>query len=311
MNGRGKLNFEIGILGIMWGTTFVATTSVLDVLSIGQYLALRWGIAGITSIIFVALNLVKVEFRRKNLKPLIVIMLLQPCVYATLETIGLNMTTASEASIILALMPITIALITTLILRERLKKNITIAAIICIIGVLFTVMFEKDFELSGKLLGYGVLYACVLSGAAYTLIGNKMGGQYTPVEITIALSVGGGIFFTASSIVKGEFISGIVLAGANIGTVLLLIYLGVFCSLICFFLYNDINSKLIPAKTSLFVENIVTLVGVISAVIINNDSMSLFKGFGVILLVVGIAYLSLSEEKENRLNKRQVKDGER
>lgn len=311
MNKQSKLNLEIVILGLMWGTTFVSTTAVLEVINIGQYLALRWGIAGISSIIFVALKLVKVEFKGKNLKPLIVIMLLQPCVYATLETIGLNMTTASEASIVLALMPITIALITTFVLRERLKKNITIAAIICIVGVLFTVLFEKDFELSGKILGYAVLYACVLSGAAYTLIGNKMGKQYSPVEITIALSVGGGIFFTASSIVKGEFMNGIILAGSDIATVLLLIYLGVFCSLICFFLYNDINSKLIPAKTSLFVENIVTLVGVISAVIINNDSISIFKVFGVILLVAGIAYLSLSEERENRLNNIQIQKGER
>lgn len=298
MNKKGKLALEIIIVGLVWGTSFVATTAVLKEINIGQYLALRWGIATITGFIFVAFKLVKLNYKGKNLKPLIILMLLQPCVYATLETVGLDMTTASEASIILALLPITIAIITTIELKERLNKNIAIAAIICLVGVLFTVVFEKDFELGGKILGYGVLYLCVLTGAVYTITGNKICTEFSPIEMTVAISIGGGLFFVLLELAKGELISGIAIAIMDWKILILLIYLGVFCSVLCFFLYNDINSKLIPAKTSLFVENTVTLVGVISAVIINKDSFSAFKLVGVILLVLGIVYLSMTEEKE-------------
>ena len=203
-------------------------------------------------------------------------------------------------------MPITIALISGFVLKDKISKNIVIAAIICISGVFMTVLFEDSFEISGKIIGYIILYICVLCGAAYTIIGNKVGGEYNPLEIVVAISVGGGMFFTLVSLFKGNYVDGIMIAMGDFKLISLIIYLGVFCSVLCFYLYNDINNKLIPSMTSLFVENMVTLVGVISGVVVNNDSISVYKVIGVLLLISGIVYLSLSQNKREYRIKREI-----
>jgi drug/metabolite transporter (DMT)-like permease len=309
MNNRIKLALEIFVVGMVWGTSFVATTAILKQVNILQYLSLRWGMAGLACLIFVALGIFKVDYRGKSKGAILLLMALQPCIYATLETKGLDMTTASEASIILALLPITIALASSLLLKEKIRKNIIVAAIICIAGVMFTVLFDEGFETSGKLLGYVILYICVLCGAAYTIIGNRVGGAYNPLEIVVAISVGGGVFFTLAAILKGEYFQGITVVMEDVKTLTLIVYLGVFCSVLCFYLYNDINNKLIPSMTSLFVENTVTLVGGISGVIVNGDAIGVYKVIGVLMLISGIAYLSMSERKDKEKEKIRIASG--
>ncbi|HKK95271.1 MAG TPA: DMT family transporter [Anaerovoracaceae bacterium] len=306
MKNKIKLALEVFVVGMVWGTSFVSTTALLKEINIIQYLALRWGVAGLACLFFVAIGIFKVSYKGKNKMAIIVLMVLQPCLYAALETIGLDMTTASEASIILALLPITIALISAIFLKDKINKNIVIAAIICISGVLLTVLFEDNFKISGRIVGYIILYLCVLCGAAYTIIGNRVGKEFNPLEIVVAISAGGGIFFTAVSMFNDNYVDGAIIVFTDFKLLTLIIYLGVFCSVLCFYLYNDINNKLVPSMTSLFVENMVTLIGVISGVVINNDSISVYKVMGVLLLISGIAYLSLSQNQDNLESKKGI-----
>ncbi|NLY82428.1 MAG: DMT family transporter [Clostridiales bacterium] len=297
MKSKKVLYFEVFLVGLFWGTSFVAISIVLRTVTPLEYLAVRWTIAGVLSILLVITKVFKVDFKNKSKKSLILLVLIQPCAYSLVESLGVQNTSASEASIMLALLPIATAFIVTFLLREKVKRTTLVAAFICFSGVIFTVAFEPEFEMTGKLIGYVYLTICVLLGGTYTVMSNKLAVKYTPTEVAVAMSVGGSICFNIMALFNGRLVSGYLAVFTNMHVLMALLYLAIFCSILCFMLYNHINSHLDPAQTALFISNSVTIIGVISAVLITGDSMSIYKAIGVGLIIFGVVKHGLDEMK--------------
>jgi drug/metabolite transporter (DMT)-like permease len=172
-----------------------------------------------------------------------------------------------------------------------------IAAFICLAGVIFTVAFEPEFQMGGKMIGYAFLMTCVILAGVFTIMSNKLAVKFTPTEIAVAMSVGGSICFNIMALVNGSLVSGYVAVFTNIPALIALLYLAAFCSILCFKLHNHINRNLNPVKTTLFVSNSVTIIGVVSAVLITGDSMSIYKAIGVALIIFGVVKHGLEEKK--------------
>jgi drug/metabolite transporter (DMT)-like permease len=196
-----------------------------------------------------------------------------------------------------ALTPIATAFIVAVLLREKVKKTTIIAAFTCFAGVIMAVAFEPGFQMGGKIIGYACLITCVLLAGVFYVMSNKLANMYSPTEVVVAMSIGGSICFNIMAFLNGSLVSGYVAVFTNIPALIALLYLAMFCSILCFKLHNHINRNLNPAQASLFVSNSVTVIGVISAVLITGDSMSIYKAIGVALIIFGVVKHGLEEKK--------------
>ena len=121
---RTVLYLLVLICALFWGLSFFATTVALTELNPLQILPLRWTLAAVIFIILALTKVIKVDFRKKNLKLLVLTGFIQPCVYSIFETNGIAMTTTSESSIFIATIPVTVLIMVSGYLRGGLCRDL-------------------------------------------------------------------------------------------------------------------------------------------------------------------------------------------
>lgn len=116
---------------------------------------------------------------------------------------GVSMTTAVSAGIIMATIPTAVALLSWLILRERIGLRVWAAIALAAIGIgLFSVAKPElsvpagqgsgtDLATNNALWGNLLVFAAVLCEAAYAVIGKKLTGTLSPKRITALINLWG------------------------------------------------------------------------------------------------------------------------
>jgi len=116
---------------------------------------------------------------------------------------GVSMTTAVSAGIIMATIPTVVALLSWLILRERIGLRVWAAIALAVIGIgLFSLAKPEASVTSTQgtgvaqvmdnaLWGNLLVFAAVLCEAAYAVIGKKLTGMLSPKRITALINLWG------------------------------------------------------------------------------------------------------------------------
>src|SRR5665648_1010326 len=156
-----RLAYIIGIAGaISWGVSFIAAKTALDYMEPIQVMAVRMTVAVITFGAFILIGSVKLNFKNKSIKSLLILSIAQPCLYGVFEIWGIDITTASESAIILSMVPIIVTVLSAVFFKERIKFMTAGFVFLSFLGVIFTVM--GDATASGKILGYVILFLGVI-----------------------------------------------------------------------------------------------------------------------------------------------------
>ena len=289
--------FMFAVVALIWGLSFLFTKIALKELNPYEVLALRWGITMAAFIILIVLRVIKVNYKGKNLKILFLIVLFQPCLYSILECIGIDLTTASESSIMIAAIPIMVVVENALILRKKTGRKSMLGVIIGFSGVVCCIAFGPAASTGSALLGYLALFLAVTLGGGYCIATDHASKSFSAIEITTAMCVGGGIFYTVLSFIMGNGLHPyrVLLAGGE--TAMSILFLGLGCGLICYFLYNYNLGKLSATIASTIQTNAINIVGVISGIMIMKDPWGLYTIVGLILMIAGIIICAGDEVK--------------
>ncbi|WP_419176422.1 DMT family transporter [Desulfosediminicola sp.] len=282
---------------IFWGFSFIATKVALASFTPFCLIFFRFAVA---AIFFVwLLNRTGFpELNRPNLKMLALLAIFQPGLYFTFETIGLQYTTATKTSLIIATIPIVVLLLSVLFLKERLRRVNTIGICISMIGVCLLVFGETTGGTSGgALIGDLMICGAVLSAAVYMIITRHLGQSVTPVQITgMQIIFGAIIFFPAflydlPKVSWGEIrYEGIIALAA----------LTVFATIGAFLCYNYALSR-IPAARAAVCINGIPVVTAFGAWILLGESLAPLQlaGGGIVLAAVYLAnYSNQNHEPE-------------
>ena len=147
-----------------------------------------------------AAGLMRVSFRGRSLRPLLLVALCYPVVYFIAETAGIRLTTASESGVFLACIPVVALIASSLILRERPSRAQRTGIAVTLCGALVTV-FAARGSATFSPAGYAALTAAVVSYALYCVAVRKTRG-FTDAEITFAMMAAGTAVFGAAALVK-------------------------------------------------------------------------------------------------------------
>ncbi|HKK96457.1 MAG TPA: DMT family transporter [Anaerovoracaceae bacterium] len=288
------------LAALAWGLSFFFTIVALKYFDPISLLGLRWGIAGLLFAIFYFVGFIKCDFKGKNIKPLIAAGLLQPCLYSIFETTGIGMTSTSESAIIIAMIPIFTLIVSVIIYKKRLSKLSIFAVVIAFSGIVVCTYFSPEFTATGKLLGYLVLFGAVICSAFYTHSINNAGKSFTSTEITLVISISGGVFFTILNFIFGDGFNTYVVFINESDSMFSVIFLGIACSFLCYLAFNNILTKFSPVVVTNVFINGVTLIGIISGVVLAGDPFGLFIVIGAGMTMTGITLTTLTNNKKNK-----------
>jgi len=182
-------------VALFWGLSFLIIKETLAELDTYEVLAARWGISAAAYLLAAALGIVKVRFKGKNLKGLLLLVLCQPCCYSLFECLGVDKTTATESSILIAAVPIIVIVEEFLILKKVPVKMAIIGVLIGFSGVVLSILPGAADSDSSQITGYICLLIAITVGAYYNMGVSLNSDQFSVIEISFAMSVSGGIFF--------------------------------------------------------------------------------------------------------------------
>ena len=279
-------------LALLWGLSFLGTKVALVDLDPIELLSVRWGMSLILFCLLIGLRIIKVSYKGKNIRLLVPAVLVQPCIYAILEAWGINLTTSSESSIFIAVIPLMVVLESFLFFKQKVSRRTGLGIIIGFAGVVTSIVFSPEFSTGGKFAGYICLLATVAAGALYTLLSNKLGQEFSTMETTFGLAIGGGLFFNVLSLLQGNGLHPykVFLAGGQ--TMWAVIYLGVGCSFAAYIIFNYTLSRLKAELAACIQTNSITVIGVIAGIVFGGDAWGWYTILGMLMTIAGIVIAS-------------------
>jgi drug/metabolite transporter (DMT)-like permease len=288
---------------MIFGMSFMFTKIGLGYMSTLQLIAYRFLVAATAMQILRVLKLIKLDFKGKDLKLVIMTAIFQPVLYFFFEVEGVNLTTSSQAGLMVSLVPVTTAIGARIFLKERLKLVQIMFIILSVGGVIVINVLNDSSGLGGNTLGLMFLTMSVISGTLYSLSSKRASSQFTPVEITYTMMSIGAIVFNTTLLVRSLFEGTLALYFQPLtnpevyGPIL---YLGLLSSVVAFFFLNFTISR-IPVSQSAIFGNLVTVFAILAGVFILNEPFATKDVIGAIMIVTGVWGTLYFGARKNRI----------
>ena len=276
----------------------------LKVMTPIELIAFRFLLAALAMTLLKVFGIIKVNLKGKSLRIVLLTSICEPVLYFLFESLGINMTSSSEAGLMIALIPVFVAIFSMIFLHERLTPIQLGFIFLSVGGVIFINMMKDSLSLSGNFLGIIFLFFAIISSSFYNIGSKKSSMDFTPVEITYVMMWIGAISFNTVLIVinliKGNmrnYFAPLI----HIQAIVPLLYLGILSSIVAFFMVNYTISK-IPVSQSAVFANLCTIVSIFAGVIILKEDFFWYDFIGTIVILAGVWGTVYFEEKEEILS---------
>lgn len=278
------------ITSLIFGLSFLFTKGALAYVTPQQLLAFRFLTAAFIMTLLRTLGLIKIDFRHRPLWKVVLLALFEPVFYFIFETAGINLTTSSEAGLMIALIPVFVTILAILILKENPHPLQAGAILTSVAGVGFIVLGGGQLSLSGHTIGLLALLGAVLSAAFFNILSRWLSREFSPVEITYVMMVTGALIFGGSALFdtvrRPDPLA--VLSLLQIKEVWsAVLYLGIFSSVVAFFGMNYYISKLGAARSAVF-ANLSTIVSVAAGILFRGEPFYWYHLVGGTLILLGV-----------------------
>ena len=273
----------------LFGLSYLFTKQATGIASEFALLGCRFFVALIVMSAGLLLGFIKINLKNKPIKPLLAVALFSPCLYFIGETVGISRTTASESGVFLACIPVASLIASFVILKKRPAKLQILGVLITLAGIVFTVI-SIGLNASLSVSGYIFIIIAVASYSLYSIFVDKA-SEYTGIEITyIMLAVGATVFILLAifeAVLNHNFENLLTLPFVNMDFLIVILYQGIGCSVIAFFLSNIAISKIGVNRTASFI-GISTVVSIVAGALILKENFSVYQLIGAIVIIMGV-----------------------
>jgi drug/metabolite transporter (DMT)-like permease len=225
----------------------------------------------------------RADYRAGDWKCLLGMAVFEPCLYFIFEANALQHTSAAQAGMITALLPLLVAAGAFLFLRERVGRATWAGFLVAMAGAVWlSLAGEADAHASAPLLGNFLEFLAMLSAAGYTLLVKHLSARYSAFLLTATQSFIGAAFFLplAAWLEPGP--------GTPSATGLAAVaYLGLVVSVGAYGLYNFSITRLPASHASGFV-NLIPVFTLVFAVLLLGERLNLPQLLAASLVFVGV-----------------------
>ncbi len=276
---------------VIFGFSFMFTKEALNVLAPFQLLGFRFAIAALLLTLLRVAALIKVSFRGKKVGKLLLLAAFQPLLYFTCETIGVKLTSASEAGMMIAVIPIVAAVLGVIFLKEYPTARQAFFIGLSVFGVIFIIYMRGSAAADGHFTGILILMGAVLAAAAFNVLSRINSLQFKPVEITYLMMWVGAIVFNVigfgQAVSAGVTLKDYFLALSDFRAYTAVLYLSIISSILAFFLLNYSLSKIEAARAAVF-TNLTTVISILAGVFILKENFYWFHVLGGAMIILGV-----------------------
>ena len=205
------------------------------------------------------------------------------------QTVGLQYTSASNASLYAITAPITIALLGALLLKERLGLRTIVGISVAVAGVLVVMGPQTLLALSlpTRLLGDLLVLASIVMWGLFTVLGKRATDELGALSVTAAVTVMGALWMVPVGLAEIHARS-FSLAMISPRAWLAIGFLGVTCSFLATLLYFAALARTDSRKVGVYLYTIPPMTAAIAAVSL-GESLTLGFLAGSVLVFAGVA----------------------
>lgn len=276
-------------MAFLFGTSFVASKVGLSGFSPTQLVFLRFAVA---ALLFAAVKpwTPQVKLSPEQAKSVLLLALLEPGAYFFLESYGLQRTQASTAAVLIATIPVFVLALEAAFLKVKVAAADAALVVISLLGVaVLLTAGGLDKALGGTLAGNLLVLGAALSAAVYTLVARTLMASVDAFTVTRWQA-----FFAAAFYLP--FALGARLRGHHWPAAwepwVAVLYLGVACSFLAYFLLNYALSKARASLVAAF-SNLIPVVATAWAVVILGETLHVQQLAGAALTVGAVTVLTL------------------
>ncbi|UCO99625.1 DMT family transporter [Metapseudomonas lalkuanensis] len=267
----------------LWGSSFIALKLAF------QEVAPHWVIfarMALGSLIFLAAWRWRgaLDYRPGDWKYLLGLAACEPCLYFIFEALALQHTSASQAGMITALLPLLVAVGAYALLHERITRGTMAGFLLAVVGAVWlSLASESDGHAPQPLLGNFYEFLAMLCATGYTLLLKHLSSRYSAFFLTAMQAFIGSVFFLPLASITSPVPESV--SAFGIGA---MIYLGTVVTVGAYGLYNFGVSRL-PASQATGFINLIPVFTLIFAWGLLGERLT-----GVQLLAAGLVFVGVA-----------------
>ncbi len=278
---------------MLWGTSTIATKLALQTFPPTLLVTLRFLLASILMFLFGISTHTLQRLQKQDILLFVLGGTIQPFLYYILETYGLRLiATPTLAEVILSTVPLFAPFFAWLLLREKVTSANIWGIILSTAGVLVMILAGGTQFVASSPWAYILLLGAVFAAVFYTIVLKKIPGKYNNLTIVFYVQLFGTLLFIPTfCIVDLPQMDTFVWDWSAFGAI---VYLAVFCSIICYILFCYCVRKIGVTRTNAF-NNIRPVFTALYMLLFFGEQLALVKWLGIFLVVIG---LFVSSKKE-------------
>ena len=283
---------------IFWGLSFLASSIGQETASPFVLMSYRFDIALIALTIPVLLGRQKLSLRGKNIKPLLLLGAMEPCIYFIGEQYGLKYSNSAFSGIMIAVIPIVTIIFAAIFLKERPSKKQWMFSALSILGIVVITLAENSGG-SITFKGFALLCVAVVTGSAYSVISCGVSGRFSVFERTYFMQIMGAVFFTALALIEnGGSVAAVLAPAADMRFLLAVLFLALGASVAGYSLFNYAVSHAPMANVIIF-QNLATVVSVAAGILVLGERLTVVSLGAMVVVLIGIWGVQKYPPKEN------------
>ncbi|MUT64686.1 DMT family transporter [Paenibacillus sp. NEAU-GSW1] len=290
-SNESKLPYFLAVLNaIILGLSFLFVKIALEYTGPLDTLTYRFAASFLVMSVPVALGWVRLTYRGKPLYKLLLLSLMYPLSFFTLQAFGLQHATSAEGGILYAFTPVVTMIVASLFLKEGTTALQKLSIFLSVFGVVFIFMMKGSGIDLSNMTGIFLLLLTCFAFAGYTVMARSLSKQFSPAEITYLMLGIGFIVFLAVSFASHASAGTLphFLTPLSSGTFILsVLYLGVISSLLTALTANYILSKIEASRMSVF-ANLATIVSMAAGALFLGEEVTVYHLIGSMLIIAGV-----------------------
>lgn len=280
--GPGLAMVCLVIAMALWGSSFIALKFAFS------ELPPMWVIFGRMALGSLVFLLVwcwrgRLRYLRGDWKYLLGLAVCEPCLYFIFEALALQRTSAAQAGMITALLPLLVAIGAYLFLRERITRTTLAGFGLAVIGAVWlSLAGEADESAPAPMLGNFYEFLAILCAMGYTLLLKFLSERYSAFILTAMQAFIGSLFFLPLALMTEPVPQAF--SALGVGSV---IYLGVLVTVGAYGLYNFGVSRL-PASQASGFTNLIPVFTLVFAAIFLGERLNTLQYAAAALVFIGV-----------------------
>jgi drug/metabolite transporter (DMT)-like permease len=278
--------FSLVLAMLLWASSFVALKLAFRGYHPMQVIFGRMFIASLCFVVFIP-SFRKLNWRRRDVKYLLIMAICEPCLYFIFEAKALELTTASQAGMITAMLPLLVAILAWRLLKEHITGQTLAGFTLAILGAIWlSLASDASTDAPNPLLGNLCEFLAMICAAGYTVSLKHLTDNYPPLFLTAFQAFIGSLFFFPFLLLPEIGFP----TELNNGPLLAVVYLGTFITFGAYGCYNYSVSR-IPASQAAGYVNLIPVFSVLLGMLILGESlnMSQLLACGLVFIGVGIS----------------------